>query len=261
MESAGNLKKEKNNIEQMAICEISDHIKNNKNLLKIDEEFGYYLAGLIEGNGKLNLNSIEIKYNKNDIQAAYWLKKRIGAGKVLKNKENYKYKLENIKALEFILHLINGKFLTNSKIKEWKEISKEEYIEKPFLFKNTYFLTGYFEAKGNLNIKNEATYGCELECIIEDTWIILDKLKYEFEGNIIHSLDGYIYTSSSFISAKSFIDYFDKYNIVSMKYIEYLKWRDCYRIIQRNEHLTEKGLNKIDKLKNSLLDIRSSYSF
>ena len=45
-----------------------------------------------------------------------------------------------------------------------------------------------------------------------------------------------------------------------MKFIEYLKWRDCYRIIQRKEYMTEKGLDKIVKLKISLLEITSSYS-
>ena len=36
---------------------------------------------------------------------------------------------------------------------------------------------------------------------------------------------------------------------VAENLIEYLKWRDCYRIIQKNEHFTEKGLNKIIVLK------------
>lgn len=254
MESAGNKK--------LQVEKVSDHIKNHKSLLKNDEELGYYLAGLIEGNGKLNKNSIEINYNKKDIQAAYWLKKRIGAGKVKSYKNNYIYLLENIKAFDFILKLINGKFITNDKIKEWKEIRKEEYIAKPFLFKNTYYLTGYFEAKGNLNIKKEVTttVGWELGCTIENTsFEILEKLKKEFGGEI--NIENRIYTSSTFSLAKSFIDYFDKYTILSMKYIEYLKWRDCYRIIQRNEHLTEKGLDKIEKLKNSLLDFYSHYSF
>ena len=252
MESAGN------KIKKPEVEKVSDHIKNHKSLLTNDEEFGYYLAGLIEGNGKLNKISIEINYNKKDIQAAYWLKKRIGAGRVKSYKNNYIYLLENIKAFDFILQLINGKFITNDKIKEWKEIRKEEYIAKPFLFKNTYYLTGYFEGKGNLNIKKEATT-VELGCTIENTsFEILEKLKKEFGVDI--NIENIIYTSTTFSLAKSFIDYFDKYTIISMKYIEYLKWRDCYRIIQRNEHFTEKGLEKIDKLKFSLLDFYSNYS-
>lgn len=256
MESAGNLIKEK-------IKEISDHIKNHKSLLKNDEQFGYYLAGLIEGNGEIKKNSIEIKYNKKDIQAAYWLKKRIGAGKVKSdflNPNNYIFILDNLKAFHLILQLINGKFITNEKIKEWKETTPDLYLVKPFLLNNTYYLTGYFEGKGNLSIKKEeTTIGYKLECIIENTSLeILEKLKNEFGGEI--DLLNNLYKSSSFSLAKSFIDYFDKYTIVSMKYIEYLKWRDCYRIIQRKEYMTEKGLEKIDKLKKSLLDLKSSYS-
>ena len=250
MESAGNLVKEK-------IKEVSDHIKNHKSLLKIDEQFGYYLAGLIEGNGKLNKDSIEINFNKNDIQAAYWLKKRIGAGRVIKNTNNFIYILDNFKAFSFFLNLLNGKFITKEKIKEWKEISKEEYKAKPFLLKETYYLIGYFEGKGNLNIIVKKEEKIELECKIENSSLeILEKIKNEFGGES----DINNYKSNTFNIAKSFIDYFDKYTIVSMKFIEYLKWRDCYRIIQRKEYMTEKGLDKIVKLKISLLEITSSYS-
>jgi hypothetical protein len=39
---------------------------------------------------------------------------------------------------------------------------------------------------------------------------------------------------------------------LSTKYINYLKWREAYLLIQNKDHLTEKGLNKIIKLKKAM---------
>jgi hypothetical protein len=35
----------------------------------------------------------------------------------------------------------------------------------------------------------------------------------------------------------------------SKKHISFLRWRKVYRLIQNKEHLTEKGINKIVKIK------------
>ena len=56
---------------------------------------------------------------------------------------------------------------------------------------------------------------------------------------------------TSFGSAKKIIRYFDKFHLQSRKYISYLKWRKIYLLIQDKEHITEKGINKIIKIKSS----------
>lgn len=66
----------------------------------------------------------------------------------------------------------------------------------------------------------------------------------------------YYYGSTSFAPAAKVIEYFDKYHLLSSKYVNFFKWRKAYRIIQRKEHLTKKGIGKITKLKNSM----NSYS-
>ena len=82
----------------------------------------------------------------------------------------------------------------------------------------------------------------------------MDLLKNKFDGYIGHrkDQDTYYYESTSFGSAKKIITYFDKFHLLSSKYISYLKWRKAYILIQNRDHLTEKGIKKIIKLKNTM---------
>jgi hypothetical protein len=50
------------------------------------------------------------------------------------------------------------------------------------------------------------------------------------------------------------IDYFDKYQLNSSKYIRYLKWRKCYQLYLKKEHLTVIGIQKLLNIINSLRD-------
>jgi hypothetical protein len=96
---------------------ISDHlIKHNKP--KTDEEFGYYLAGLIENDGYFGDHRFEIAFKKEDTFLAYYIKKRIGYGSVLKNKNSVRYVLRHSEGLKRVLELVNGKFLTYKKINQ-----------------------------------------------------------------------------------------------------------------------------------------------
>lgn len=66
-------------ISEVGPLELSVHRPNKKSLDKLnDEEFGYYLAGLIESIGEIEGNSenIQLKINiKNNISFAFSLKK------------------------------------------------------------------------------------------------------------------------------------------------------------------------------------------
>ena len=109
---------------QGAHLQISDHLKKHIRP-ETDNEFGYYLAGLIEGDGFFGDHRFEIAFNKEDIFLAYYIKKKIGYGSVLKLKGKIrtqveynfnsirpiKYILKHTKGLKKVLNLVNGKFL------------------------------------------------------------------------------------------------------------------------------------------------------
>lgn len=83
---------------------------------------------------------------------------------------------------------------------------------------------------------------------------LLTLIKNFLGGNIEYrkKQDTYYYSSTSFGSAIKIIKYFDKFQLNSLKYIRYLKWRKAYILIQDKNHFSSIGVNKILKLKASM---------
>ncbi len=131
------------------------------NVLDDDELFGYYLTGLIEGNGNIKKKEISIIFNIKDIKNVYWLKKRIGYGKVLpyNSKKNIiKLCFNDKKSRKQVFKLINGKFLGLQKL---NNLIKYEYdkefniIIKPlqtFNLSDNPWFTGFSDANSSFNI-------------------------------------------------------------------------------------------------------------
>jgi hypothetical protein len=89
---------------------------------------------------------------------------------------------------------------------------------------------------------------------------ILLLIKEILGGNIGYrkNQDTYYYGSTSFGSAKNVIRYFDYFHLLSSKYINYLKWRKAYIIIQNKNHLNKDGLEKIIIIKNTMNRLNDS---
>ena len=94
---------------------ISDHVPTHKKPVS-DEEFGSYLAGLIEGDGHICLigSNFTISFHNNDAPLAYYIKKRVGFGTVskLKDKNALIYRANKSGTIK-IAQLINGKLRTD----------------------------------------------------------------------------------------------------------------------------------------------------
>lgn len=270
-QSAGNFynSDELNNLIQENF-HISDHLNKHKKP-KSDKDFSYYLAGLIEGNGNFYDHGIEIVFNEKDTFLAYYIKKQIGYGSVLKLKDsnNKKYILRHSEGLKKVLNLINGKFLTNNKI---NQLLKYKYdfkfnitILPPVIFdlNSNYWLAGFTDANGYfiIHLEKSKTHVTNLSLRLEfkfkqKTNELLKLIQKTFGGNIyfLDSEQIYYYNSTNFKSAKLILNYFDNFHLNSSNYIKYLKWRKVYTIVQRKEHLVEKGLEKIRKLQKNLRD-------
>ena len=71
-----------------------------------------------------------------------------------------------------------------------------------------------------------------------------------FNGSIYFDKEGIsIYKLSSFLNIRSILNYLDKYNLQSYKYLQYIFLRKTYLLMEKKEHLTEKGLDKIKNYK------------
>jgi hypothetical protein len=249
---------------------ISDHLKKHIKP-ETDEEFGFYLAGLIEGDGYFGDRRFEIAFHIDDISSAYYIKKRIGYGSVLflKNKNSVRYVLRHSAGLKKVLELVNGKFLGKNKR---DQLIKHGYSYKyninilpkaTFNLIDNYWLAGFADADGSfgifINKSKSHKYGYNITLpfrIKQKNPALLNLIKTQFGGNVSLFNDGiYSYSSTSFKVAYLFSNYFDKFHLLNAsKWINFLKWRKAYRIVQRKEHLNLLGIAKIRKLQENLRD-------
>ena len=237
------------------------------------EDFGYYLAGLIDGDGHFSsAEQLVIVFHILDVSLAYYIKKRLGYGSVkkVKNKKAVIFVISSKKGLEVVFNLITGKLRHINKIIQANKIlenDKFKEIKKSLKFSNNnndnlnnYWLSGFADADASFQIKiidriNRIKPEIRLNFQIDQkNKDILILIKNYLGGNIgYRSLQNtYYYGSTSFGSAKKVINYFDEYTLLSNKFINYLKWRKAYLLIQHRDHLTESGIDKIKKLKLSM---------
>ena len=251
---------------------------------KSDEQFGYYLAGLIEGNGHFsNQNQLIIYFHVQDIKLAYYLKSRQGYGTVkkIKDKQAINYILSNKEGILKVIGLINGKIRTpikyNQIITNHPGSLRGPLNKLPLdntSFSNNYWLAGFCDADASFQVKiihrqkNQPGVKINPQPLLrpslpeirlslqidQKTSFILDKILEEFGGNIGYrkKLDTYNYSSVSYSVAHKFISYFRIFHLLSYKYVNYLKWCKVYSYIQIKEHLTPQGVKKIIQQKESM---------
>ncbi|GBB93944.1 hypothetical protein RclHR1_02260009 [Rhizophagus clarus] len=247
---------------------ISDHL-NKHAKPPSDEAFGYYLAGLIEANGYIDNDKLVINLSKKDVSLAYYIKKRVGYGRVV-GEDPVKYLLEHPKGLKKTLTLLNGKFLTtnitdqllNNKCDQKYEIS----ISPPtdFNIAQNHFLAGFCDLASYFSIitsddmsdnKVKLRFSIRTDLPRQKDPTIFQKVQSKFGGSIyLNNKTGiYHYEASSFQTNSKTIDYFDQFHLNSSRYVDYFKWRKAYRVIQRGEHHSIRGLEKITGLKESMV--------
>lgn len=237
-----------------------------------DDQFGHYLAGLIDGDGHFSKQQqLVIVFSSLDVSLAYYIKKQIGFGNIrkIKNKKAFLLIIGSKKGLEKVINLINGKIRTKNKLDQiCNNILKHKHfveLKKKIKFKlnldkdlKNYWLAGFSDANASFQIKLlnrtnriEIRLNFQIDQKKIDTLILI---KNFLGGNIGYrkNQDTYYYDSISFGSAKNVVDYFNSFHLLSSKYISYLKWRKAYIIIQNNDHLKNEGLKKIVKLKNTI---------
>jgi LAGLIDADG endonuclease len=230
-----------------------------------DEEFGYYLAGLIDGSGSFSkTQELIIMFHIKNISLAYYIKKKIGYGTVKKDKNTLLFTVGK-KGIEKVITLINDKIRTINMYNEIKKFMFYNNLSSEIINLNinsnknfeNHWLAGFTDAIGNFQIDfSIEKFENILNYQIDHKENSLLHLISEFlGGNIkyLKSQDIYNYNSTFFGSAKNVINYFSKYQLLSTKHVNYIKWRKAYILIQNKDYLTISGLKKINKLKNSMI--------
>jgi hypothetical protein len=246
---------------------VSEHVPSHISIINLnDNQFGYYLAGLIEGDGWFGTKELHIVFSEKDISLAYHIKKRIGHGNVykIKNKKAVRYICKNNKGLFVILSLINGKLVSKPK---FEQLIKNNYniqfnyeILPPSntISLDNYWLAGFTQADGCFHISiaksktHKTGFSVRLEYSIKQNDDIPLKLLYEKIklGNLSQYSNGiWCYKSTGFKTAALLIKYFDLFHLFAFKHIQFLKFRKTYIMITKGLHLEEKGIKKIISIK------------
>ena len=257
-ESAGN-KRDYAKWEELP--KVSDHVGKRRELK--EEEWGDYIAGLIDGDGNIGEGGITIVFHESDVKLAYELKKKIGYGNVykLKDKKAYRLVIRKNEGIKKVMEMINGRLRTEKKV---NQMIKYNMIEvKPKREDDdlrNYWLAGFAEADGSFvisatkseTIKVKKSVRLEFGIKQKGEERLLNKIKKELKGGSVSyykSADIHCYKSSGMKTAREVIRYFDEYKLRSNKYVSYLKYRKVYRMITRGEHLREEGIKKIESIR------------
>jgi hypothetical protein len=230
---------------------ISEHVP--KHLVPLnDEQFGNYLAGLIDGDGHFSSKQqLVIVFHSLDASLAYYLITLLAFGtfRKVKDKNAFLLIVAARKGIELVINLINGKIRLESKFdqitknilnhtnyREFKEnLNLKLYSDK--CLKN-HWLTGFYDADAsfqikfiNRNNKTEIRLNFQIDQKKNDLLLLI---KDYLGGLIAHNqLKEFTYSSDSYGSARKVIEYFNYYHLLSSKHIHFLKWRKTYIDLQK----------------------------
>ena len=245
-----------------------------KQKLTKSNNFEYYLAGLIDGDGHIStIGHIVIAFNLRDKRDAYYIRSLIGFGKIreVKNKNAVNLIISNKKGIIYVANLIKDKIKHPVRIEQYNErlFSKLKLIKHKTSINNTInwkssWFSGFCDADGHLRLyllkrphhKNkEIRLLCQID---QKDDILLKQIKQYFGGYLGYRKyqDTFYYSSVSYKNMYKIIKYFDKYSLQYHKtYLRYTIIRKSYIIIQNKEHLTDRGLQKLLNYQQKLKDM------
>ena len=266
----------------------STYNKNIKDKCKI---LGPYLAGLLEGDGYISITNtnriiLGITFNIKDKPLAESLLKVIGKGSIVKRKTNsielrFSAKISIFK----FINLINGKFRTPKidqlyKLIDWfnkkhcLNIKKLPIDNSPL--QDNSWLAGFIDADGGFYIRHSLNqilckFSLEQRMIYPKTqesyFTILNQIalflniKLATRTRVNYKNSYYILRVENQNSNKILIDYFNKYPLLSSKYLDYLEWKYSFNLILNKEHKTEQGIETILAAKNKMNDKRTNFNW
>lgn len=123
-------------------------------------------------------------------------------------------------------------------------------------------VTGFYDAEGSfiLSIYPHSNYKTNYNIILTfslnlnliDLPLIEELQKFFGVGYITISGNSVLYRVSSIADLEIIIAHFDKYPLLTNKYLDYNLFRKAFELIKAGQHLTEKGLLKLVGIKYSL---------
>ena len=227
-------------------------IKKDKNKYKQTKNIsGSYLAGLIEGDGYINISNnrviLGITFNIKDLPLAKYLLGNIGQGSIVKRQGNsVELRFHSKSTLLYIINLINGEFKTPKIVMLHKLIDfcNKNYSlsleNKPIntdLIGSNSWLSGFIDADGSFYIRHSpSSINCFFYLEQRMNYSVNNESYGPLFNNIISFLNAklgirkrshsdnsyYIIRVENRVSCFSLIDYLEKYPLQSSKRLDYI---------------------------------------
>ncbi len=268
---------------------------------KFHSNFGFYLAGLIEGDGTilvpkterskkglLNYPSIQITFDSRDLALALIIQKTLGFGSVSKTKgvNAYRLTINNYPGLITLVKLLNGKFRT-VKIHNFNllinflnhrfpdiNIIPADLDQTPFSFNS--WLSGFIDSDGYFFVrlnKNKVSCGFELvQSIVDkkgnDKKEIMIKLSEFFNVKLSHVNKNYCKGNNQYAIRLNSLEsnlilssYLHTFPLFSSKFLNFQDFYKVLILIKNKEHKSSIGKEHIFNIKNSMNSKRTFFSW
>ena len=233
-----------------------------------DEAFGYYLAGLIDGDGWISdlntQNKIVIAFHSKDVKTVHFLRQRIGFGSIKKHDTSITYVITGIGVVK-VCELINGKLqIERKKIRLLHLLKQFGIVLRTYnnvLSTSNHYLAGLVDADGCLGIhtlykENLVKLQFRFELKAEDL-ILVKGVRSLFGGGLYfrQQTSSWRYECVSFKNLRKALDYFEKYQLIS-KYAEYCYLCKALWLVEQNLHLTPQGRAKIQHYREKMDELK-----
>lgn len=253
---------------------LSKHKPKKKKFYADQNLFGHYLAGLIDGDGHFStIGGCVISFSSKDVSLARQLRTEVGFGTVrkVKNKQAVNLVISTRVGVVRVADLVRDKLKHPNKIMQFNERLTSRYLLNPTaedstLNWDTPWFSGFFDADGSFSIRlvprsnRKITEVRLLARVDQKRSILLQQIKKRFSGYLGYrkSQDTYSYSSVSFSNFSKVLRYFDRFSLQSpTKYLSYEYARKAFLTVQTKEHLTEKGLKKVESYHKRLSEIKN----
>lgn len=228
------------------------------------DDFGHYLAGLIDGDGHIStIGHIVISFNFIDYQSAVRLRFVLGYGKIrkVKDKNACNLVISNKEGVIRTALIIKDKLKHPTKINQYNSRLTELFgIEKTstssLINWSTPWFSGFFDADGCLRIyilsqKYRSNPEIRLLAQIDQkNDILLSQIQNHFGGYLGYrkSQRTFYYSSVSYKNCYKILKFFDRFSLqFNRSYLKYVLLRKSFLLIQEKKHFQESGFKKIKK--------------
>ena len=239
--------------------------------------------------GKLNYPAIQIVFHLKDLPLALLVQKELGLGSLSRKKgvNAYILTINSFQGILLVISLINGKMRTpkihslNALI-DFFNRTKETSIEKhpvsmEYLDSNPW-LSGFIEADASFQVRTTLSgLYPKFECKLEITQRRQDHKGFDNLG-FLSSIAEFLETEVKKIRSDKpkpeyrvrtnnlkgnikALNYLLQFPLFGTKHLDSLDWMEVVNMFDRKEHKTDKGKEKIVKIKSGMNNFRTNFTW